>query len=211
MVAAVPDSVVQLKKLHLTPDSRRFPATLFHYQIQPLSSRQNCTAAHKPSYSHLLEKSTVQAIYYSHTVVQRTQIESRTSRRRTIIFSPNESHPRGPTRSCDLQIHTATRTKAARLVTVSFTRLSAPNSQPFLGGNGQKRELRVLFGQKRIYPENNCGRECCWPYLIGQHPLSPVCGQKRPGTPGNSYFAQLPPVFGHFLFRFWPVFYVPFR
>ena len=72
----------------------------------------------------------------------------------------------------------------------------------FLLGNGQKRELPVLFGQKRMYPENNRGRECCWPYLIGQHPLSPVFGQKRPGTPGNSYFAQLPPVFGHFLFRF---------
>ena len=42
-----------------------------------------------------------------------------------------------------------------------------------------------------------------------EHPLSPVFGQKRPGTPGNSYFAQLPPVFGHFMFRFWP-FYVPF-
>ena len=40
---------------------------------------------------------------------------------------------------------------------------------------------------------------CCWPYLIGQHPLSPVFGQKRPGSPGNSYFAQLPPVFGHFM------------
>ena len=53
-------------------------------------------------------------------------------------------------------------------------------------------------------------RRCCWPYLIGQHPLSPVSGQKRPGTPGNSYFAQLPPVFGHFMFRFWP-FYAPFR
>ena len=68
----------------------------------------------------------------------------------------------------------------------------------------------MLFGQKRMYPENKSGRECCWPYLIGQHPLSPVFGQKRPGTPGNSYFAQLPPVFGHFLLRFWP-FYVPFR
>ena len=51
---------------------------------------------------------------------------------------------------------------------------------------------------------------CCWPYLIGQHQLSPVFGQMRTGTPGNSYFPQLPPVFGHFLFRFWP-FYVPFR
>ena len=67
-------------------------------------------------------------------------------------------------------------------------------------GNGQKRELPVLFGQKRMYPENNSGRECCWPYLIGQHPLSPVFGQKRPGTPRNSYFAQPPPVFGHFMF-----------
>ena len=67
-------------------------------------------------------------------------------------------------------------------------------------GNGQNQELPVFFGQKRMYPENNCGRESCWPYLIGQHPLSPVFGQKRPGTPGNSYFAQLPPVFGHFMF-----------
>ena len=68
----------------------------------------------------------------------------------------------------------------------------------------------MLFGQKRIYPKNNSGRECGWPYLIGQHPLSPVFGQKRPGTPGNSYFAQLPPVFGHFMFRFWSS-YVSFR
>ena len=43
-------------------------------------------------------------------------------------------------------------------------------------------------------------RECCWPYRIGQSPLSPVFGQKRPSTPSNSYFAQLPPVFGHFMF-----------
>ena len=78
------------------------------------------------------------------------------------------------------------------------------------GSNGQKREYPVLFGQRRMYPENNSGRECCWPYLIGQHPLSPVFGQKRPGTPGNSYFAQLPPVLGHFIFRFGP-FYVSFR
>ena len=77
-------------------------------------------------------------------------------------------------------------------------------------GNGQKREFQVLFGQKWMYPENNSGIECCWPYLIGQHPLSPVFGQKRPGTPGNRYFTQLPPVFGHFLFRFWP-FNVRFR
>ena len=70
----------------------------------------------------------------------------------------------------------------------------------FLKNNCQKRELLVLFGPKRVYPENNSGRECCCPYLIGQHPLSPVFGQKRPGTPGNSYFAQLPPVFGHFMF-----------
>ena len=58
----------------------------------------------------------------------------------------------------------------------------------------------MLFGQKRIYPENNSGTECFWPYLIGQHPLSPVFGQKRQGTPDSSYFAQLPPVFGHFMF-----------
>ena len=74
------------------------------------------------------------------------------------------------------------------------------NQFMFFLGNGQKRGLPVLFGQKRMYPKNHSGRECCWPYLIGQHPLSPVFGQKRPGTPGNSYFAQLPPVFGHFMF-----------
>ena len=51
---------------------------------------------------------------------------------------------------------------------------------------------------------------CRWPYLIDQHPLSPVFGQKRPDAPGNSYFAQLQPVFGYFMFRFWP-FNVPFR
>ena len=71
---------------------------------------------------------------------------------------------------------------------------------PAVIGNGQKRELPVLFGQKRMYPENKSGRECCWPSLIGQHPLSPVFGQKRPGTPGNSSFAQLPSVFDHFMF-----------
>ena len=37
----------------------------------------------------------------------------------------------------------------------------------YKGRNGQKRKLPVLFGQKRMYPENNSGRECCWPYLIG--------------------------------------------
>ena len=67
-------------------------------------------------------------------------------------------------------------------------------------GNGQKREYPVLFWPKTDVPENNSGRESCWPYLIGQPPLSPAFGQKRPGTPGNSYFAQLPPVFGHFMF-----------
>ena len=67
-------------------------------------------------------------------------------------------------------------------------------------GNGQKREYPVLFWPKTDVPENNSGRECCWPYLIGKPPPSPVFGQKRPGTPGNSYFAQLPPVFGHFMF-----------
>ena len=69
-----------------------------------------------------------------------------------------------------------------------------------LKGNGQKREYPVLFRPKTDVSETNSGRECCWPYLVGQHPLSPVFGQKRAGTPGNGYFAQLPPVFGHFMF-----------
>ena len=75
-----------------------------------------------------------------------------------------------------------------------------PSPPPKNKGNGQKREYRVLFWPKTNVPENNSGRECCWPYLIGQHPLSPVFGQKRPCTPGNSYFAQISPVFGHFMF-----------
>ena len=73
-------------------------------------------------------------------------------------------------------------------------------------GNGQKRELPVLFWPKTGVPGNNSGRECCRPYMIGQPPLSPVFGQKRPGIPGDSYFAQLPPVlailfsvFAHFI------------
>ena len=67
-------------------------------------------------------------------------------------------------------------------------------------GNGQKRELPVLFWPKTGVPESNSCRECCWPYLIGQHPLSPVFGQKRQGVPDYSYFARLPPIFGHFMF-----------
>ena len=58
-------------------------------------------------------------------------------------------------------------------------------------GNGQKRELPVLFWPKTGVPENNSGTECCWTYLIGQHPISTVFGQKRPGALGYSYFAQL--------------------
>ena len=34
-------------------------------------------------------------------------------------------------------------------------------------GNGQKRKYLVLFRPKTDVPENNSGRECCWPYLIG--------------------------------------------
>ena len=67
-------------------------------------------------------------------------------------------------------------------------------------GNGQKRELPVLFCLKTGVPENKSGRECYWPYLIGKHLLSPAFGQKRSGAPDYGYFAQLPPVFGHFMF-----------
>ena len=52
----------------------------------------------------------------------------------------------------------------------------------------------MLLWPKTGVPENKSGRECCWPYLIGQHPLSPVFGQKRPVAPEYSYFAQLLPV-----------------
>ena len=72
----------------------------------------------------------------------------------------------------------------------SLHRSNSPFSVSFNKGRWPKTDV----------PENNSGRECCWPYLIGQHPLSPVSGQKRPGTLGNSYVAQLPPVFGHFMF-----------
>ena len=68
----------------------------------------------------------------------------------------------------------------------------------------------MLFWPKTDVPESNSRRECYWPYLIGQHPLSPVFGQKRPGASNYSYFAQLPPVFRHSVFRVW-TYYVPFR
>ena len=66
--------------------------------------------------------------------------------------------------------------------------------------NGQKRELPVLFWSKTAVPEYSSGREYYWPYLINQHPFSPVFGQKRPGAPDYCYFAQLPLLFGHFMF-----------
>ena len=58
----------------------------------------------------------------------------------------------------------------------------------------------MLFWSKRSVPENNSGREFCWRYVIGQHTLSPVFVQKRPGAPDYGYFALLPPFFGHFMF-----------
>ena len=54
----------------------------------------------------------------------------------------------------------------------------------------------MLLRPKTGVPENNSDEEWFWPYLIGQNPISPVFGQKRPGAPGNTYFAQFPPVFG---------------
>ena len=66
--------------------------------------------------------------------------------------------------------------------------------------DGQKRELPISFWPKTGVLKYNNGRECSWPYLIGQHPFSPVLGQKRPGAPDSFYFAQLPPVFGHYMF-----------
>ena len=49
-----------------------------------------------------------------------------------------------------------------------------------LKDNGQKRELRGFFGQKRVYLKTIAAESR---YLIDQHPLSPVFGQKRPGAP----------------------------
>ena len=59
----------------------------------------------------------------------------------------------------------------------SYFSLKTSNGFPherIFTGNGQKREYLVFFWPKTDVPENNSGRECCWPYLIGQHPLSPV-------------------------------------
>ena len=90
------------------------------------------------------------------------------------------------------------------VITPHFGRKLHRSNFPFSGsfnkGQWPKTGAPGTFWPKTDVPGNNSGRECCWPYLIGQHPLSPVFGQKRPGTPGNSYFAQLPPVFGHFMF-----------
>ena len=50
-------------------------------------------------------------------------------------------------------------------------------------GNGHKLELAVLLWSKTDVPEYNSDREGCLPNLIGQHPFSPVFGQKRPVAP----------------------------
>ena len=65
----------------------------------------------------------------------------------------------------------------------------------------------MLFWPKTGAPENNSDRECCWQHVIGQHPLSLVFVQKRPGAPGSSYFAWLPSVLGHFILCSFPVGY----
>ena len=66
----------------------------------------------------------------------------------------------------------------------------------------------MFFWPKTDVPENNSGRKCYWPYLIDQHPLSPVFGQKRPGIltviatllSFYPFLAISCSVFGHFLF-----------
>ena len=70
--------------------------------------------------------------------------------------------------------------------------------------------LRHARGQGNIHFPCSADHEQDWqPYPVDPYSaicddhtyiLSPVFGQKRPGTPGNSYFVQLPPVFGHFTF-----------
>ena len=67
-------------------------------------------------------------------------------------------------------------------------------------GNGQKWELQVLFWPQTGVPKNYSGRECCWPYLIGQHPLSCIFCQTQRGAPYYWYFDQLPPVLGNCVF-----------
>ena len=64
------------------------------------------------------------------------------------------------------------------------------------------------FWPKTGVPEKNSDRKCLWPYLIDQHLLSPVLGQKQPGVPNYSdtlfsfqpFLAIMCSVFGHFMF-----------
>ena len=60
---------------------------------------------------------------------------------------------------------------------------------------------RCFFGQKRVYLKTIAAETVMGHtrYLIGQHPLSLVFDQKRPGTSDYSYFAQFLPIFGHFM------------
>ena len=58
------------------------------------------------------------------------------------------------------------------------------------------------FWPKPGVPKNKESRECSWSYLIGQYPFSPVFGQKRPGAPLLSTFAQLLPDLSHNMFPF---------
>ena len=56
-----------------------------------------------------------------------------------------------------------------------------PNSpHHFRMGNGQKQELPVFSGQKRMYPENNSGRECLKKNQNAPRPSehAPVRGEK---------------------------------
>ena len=59
---------------------------------------------------------------------------------------------------------------------------------------------RCFFGQKRVVYLKTIAAESVVGRMNDQHPLSPIFGQTRRGAPGNSYFGQLPPVFGHFMF-----------
>ena len=73
-------------------------------------------------------------------------------------------------------------------------------------GNGQKRELPVLFGQKRMYPKNhNSGRILpVIATLLSFHPFLAISGRILPVIATllsfRPFSAILCSVFGHFMF-----------
>ena len=84
-----------------------------------------------------------------------------TNRETGQLFPFQRAAPRGPTRSADLRIHTATRTEAERLVSVPFTRyLATPQARAVIfnfsfGQNSTVVDRGLFTFTERLYRANH--------------------------------------------------------